>query len=77
MADYSNLPEDLAALLEENDPRTVAHLLSLAEIVGRCPASLILDALGEFELLTVYAAALHEGARLAGDPQAATRKAPF
>jgi len=65
MADYDALPEDLDALLEEHDPRTVADLLGLARIVGRSPASLILDALGEFELLTVYSCAVGEGIRMA------------
>jgi hypothetical protein len=65
MPNYDALPEDLAALLEEHDPRGVADLLGLARIVGRCPASLILDALGEFELLTVYSCAVREGIRMA------------
>jgi hypothetical protein len=68
MGDKWDLPEDLAALLEETDPRTCQSLTELAKCVNRSPVTLILDALGEFELLNVYDAGFSNGIRFGRGP---------
>jgi hypothetical protein len=57
------LPADLAAQLEAADPRTCTDLRDLADHADVPVAVLILDALGEFGLLSAYQAGVLEGRR--------------
>lgn len=57
------LPADLGAQMEAADPRTCADLRDLADHSDTPVAALILDALGEFGLLSAYQAGVLEGCR--------------
>lgn len=56
-----DLPDDLAAQLEAADPVTCRDLRELARLLDRPAVVLILEALGDFELLTIYHAAFNQG----------------